>query len=142
MAAKSTFYSLFNHIADLGMSVTGHSCEDLFRNAGLAVLELLVHTADSKSENKIDISINGNDLPDLMVKWLSEILYFFEGERLVVTEIVINAINSNKLISTLSVMEFNSQFHEVLREIKAVTYHQIKVEEKKGIWTARVIFDL
>ena len=142
MAAKTTFYSLFSHTADLGMSVTGHSCENLFKNAGLALLELLVDNKSPRIDQKLDISIDGNDLPDLMVKWLSEILYLFEGENLIVTEILINSINCNNIISTLSVMEFDSQCIEILREIKAVTYHQIEVEEKNGLWTARVIFDL
>jgi SHS2 domain-containing protein len=142
MAAKSTFYSLFSHTADLGMSIEGHSCEDLFRNAGTALTELLVDNKATKIEKKVEISIEGNDLPDLMVRWLSEILYLFEGEKLVVTEISINSINKKNMTATLSVMKFNSQFHEILREIKAVTYHQIKVEEKNGLWTAKVIFDL
>lgn len=142
MSTKSTFYSLFNHTADLGMSVKGHSCKDLFRNAGIALLELLVDSITPETEKKVDISLSGNDLPDLMVKWLSEILYLFEGEGQVVTEIFINSICSNNIASTLSVIEFDSRYHEVLREIKAVTYHRIEVKEKNGLWTARVIFDL
>jgi len=77
-----------------------------------------------------------------MVKWLSEILYLFEGEKLIVTEILVNSISSNNINSTLSVMKFDSQYNEILREIKAITYHQIKVEKKKGFWTTRIIFDL
>ena len=142
MIGKSTFYSLFSHTADLGMSVNGHSCEELFMNAGLAFSELLVDNKAPKINHKLKISLHGNDLPDLMVRWLSEILYLFEGERVVVTEIFINVINRNNLISTLSVMNFDNRYHEVVREIKAVTYHQIEVKEEDGIWTARIIFDL
>lgn len=142
MTEKSSFYSLFSHTADLGMSVTGHSCEELFKNAGKALIELLVDNKSPESGEKIDIEIQGNDLPDLMVKWLSEVLYLFEGEKLIATEILINSIRSDNIRSTLSVMNFDSRYHEILREIKAVTYHQIGVVEKDGLWTARVIFDL
>ena len=142
MNRKSSFYSLFSHTADLGMSVTGHSCEDLFRKAGLAILELLVVNKEPRIEQKLNISLSGNDLPDLMVNWLSELLYLFEGERLVVTEIFINEINNHSLTSTLSAMKFDSRCNEILREIKAVTYHQIEVKEKNNIWETRVIFDL
>ena len=142
MSTKSTFYSLFSHTADLGMSVKGHSCEDLFRNAGIALLDILVDNKSPQIGKKIEISLDGNDLPDLMVKWLSEILYLFEGEGQIVTEISINSISSNNITSTLSVIEFDSRYHEVLREVKAVTYHQIEVKVKNSLWTARVIFDL
>lgn len=142
MAAKSTFYSIFNHTADLGISVRGYSCADLFRNAGIALLELILGNTVPKTEQKLKISIDGNDLPDLMVRWLSEILYLFEGEKLIVTEIIINSMSKNRITSTLSIKKFDSQYNVILREIKAVTYHQIEVKEKNGLWTARVIFDL
>jgi SHS2 domain-containing protein len=96
----------------------------------------------TETGKKVEVSLDGNDLPDLMVKWLSEILYLLEGESLIVTEISINSISSDKITSTLSVIEFDSGYHEVLREIKAVTYHQIEVKEQNGLWTARIIFDL
>ena len=142
MPSKSTFYSLFSHTADLGMTVRGHSCKDLFRNAGIAFLDLLLDNKARETGKKKKISLSGNDLSDLMVKWLSEILYLFEGERLVVTGICINSIKENNISSTLSVMDFDSRFHEVKREIKAVTYHQIEVRRGKSFWTARIIFDL
>jgi SHS2 domain-containing protein len=90
----------------------------------------------------MDVSINGSDLPDLMVKWLSELLYLFEGERLVINEIGINSMSSRNICADLKTVKFDLKCHEVLREIKAVTYHQIEVGEEKGIWRARVIFDL
>ena len=105
-------------------------------------MELLVDIKAPKSDKELKISLDGNDLPDLMVKWLSEILYLFEGEKLIVNEIFINSISSNKITSTISVMKFDNKYHEILREIKAVTYHQIDVKEQKGFWTARIIFDL
>ena len=142
MNPKSNFYSIFSHTADLGMTVIGHSCEDLFINAGIATLELLVDNKAAETGKKVEISLYGNDLPDLMVKWLSEILYLFEGEKLVVSGINIDSIDNNNIRSTLSVMEFDSRYHEIQREIKAVTYHQIEVKEKNGLWSARVIFDL
>jgi SHS2 domain-containing protein len=135
-------YSLLSHTADLGIIVKGNSCEELFRNAGLSLMDLMILYKSPGSGVKTTISINGNDLPDLMVKWLSELLYLFEGERLVTTEIHVNSISPNNISSAIETVELDSRHHEVLREIKAVTYHQIAVIEEKGIWQARVIFDL
>jgi SHS2 domain-containing protein len=90
----------------------------------------------------IRISVSGNDLADLMNKWLSEILYLYAGENLVVTGINIGSLSSASLNATLKTSPFNPKFHKIIREIKAVTYHQIAVTNENGIWTARVIFDL
>lgn len=139
---KNLFYTLLSHTADLGMIVKGDSYKELFKHAGAAMMNILIK-GNSPSINKItNITINGSDLPDLLVKWLSEILYLFEGERLVVTEINIESMSYSNISATLKTVEFDFRYHEVLREIKAVTYHQIDVREEKGVWTARVIFDL
>lgn len=135
-------YTLLSHTADLGMIVKGDSCEGLFRNAGMALTDIMILNKALKTGEKKEISIKGNDLPDLMVKWLSEILYLFEGERLITTEIEVNQLSSSSISSTLITCGFDNRYHEVLREIKAVTYHQVDVREDSGIWTARVIFDL
>ncbi len=142
MPNKSNFYSLFSHTADLGILIRGNSFKELFRHAGMALMEQLVDNKAPETGNRIEISVSGNDPADLMVKWLSEILYLFEGEGLVVTGIYINSINRNKISANLTAMEYDTRHHEYLREIKAVTYHQIEVKEKRGLWTAKVIFDL
>lgn len=139
---KKPSYTLFNHTADLGLIVKGESCEGLFKNAGLALMDLMILNKSHGPGVKMDVSINGSDLPDLMVKWLSELLYLFEGERLVINEIGINSISSRNIRADLKTEKFDLKCHEVLREIKAVTYHQIDVRAEKGIWRARVIFDL
>jgi SHS2 domain-containing protein len=135
-------YTLLSHTADLGMIVKGDSCEGLFRNAGMALMDIMIRNKANAPGKKRDISIHGNDLPDLMVKWLSEILYLFEGEHLITAEIAVNQVSQSIINATLITVDFDSQYHEVLREIKAVTYHQVEVRDDEGVWSARVIFDL
>jgi SHS2 domain-containing protein len=102
-------------------------------------------TFKGKSTNKseiIKLSVAGYDLADLMVRWLGEILYQFEGEHKLVTNVGIDSISPSHLDATLEMVSFDPSLHEILREIKAVTYHQIEVVEKGKHWEARIIFDL
>ena len=136
------FYRLLNHTADLGMCVNGASQKILFENAGKALLEQLVDIKQPSGGKALPISLSASDYADLMVKWLSEILYLFNGENLVVEDISVKNIRENHINSTLTVIPFNNDKHDLIREIKAVTYHQIEVKQKNNLWTARVIFDL
>ncbi len=77
-----------------------------------------------------------------MVRWLGEILYLFEGDNLVVISTDIHALTPLRLEATLRTIPFDPLNHEILCEIKAVTYHQIQVIPKGNLWEARVIFDL
>jgi SHS2 domain-containing protein len=135
-------YQLLDHTADLGFEVTAPDRASLFEKAGKALLHVMLGSILSKGNDIIKVSLSGDDPPDLMVRWLTEILYLLEGERVVVADININSITSTTINATLSVLPFDPFQYEVMREIKAVTYHQIEVAEKNGTWRARVIFDL
>jgi SHS2 domain-containing protein len=88
------------------------------------------------------LSVSGEDLPDLMVRWLGEILYLFEGDSKIVMDIDIDVLAETRIDATLHTVPFNPKLHEVVTEIKAVTYHQIEVARRKDGWQATVIFDL
>lgn len=139
---KSPFYTLIDHTADLGMCVRGDTLEKLFENAGNALFEQMVRVKQVSKEKSLTVSVSATDLSDLMVKWLSEILYLFNGENLVIENIKVDFIQKQLINSILTVTQLNIDKHELIREIKAVTYHQIEVTNKDNLWIARIIFDL
>jgi len=46
------------------------------------------------------------------------------------------------LIATVTGEQFDARRHELLREIKAVTYHQLTIDQGEEEWTARIVFDI
>ena len=138
----TSIYSILDHTADLRIRITGNSLMDLFHNAGKAFLHLLFRVRSVENSSYTSVSLIGNDLEDLLVRWLSEILYLFEGEGLVVFSFKIDSLLSTVLKATLGTTPFDPKNHEILREIKAVTYHQIEIMNKKDTWEAQVTFDL
>ena len=142
MNSKHPSYEIIDHTADLGIIIKGGNIKELFVNAANAMTDLMVKADIREKVAKRKLIVEGEDLPDLMVRWLSEILYLFNGEHILVSAIEIGSISSTRLQSTLRVVSLNKGHHEILREIKAVTYHQIAVEETPHGWEARVIFDI
>ncbi len=135
-------YQVIDHTADLGIIVKGPDVKSLFIHAARAMTDLMVKGDISKGTVIKDVLVEGEDFPDLMVRWLGEILYLFDGENLIVNSIKIKSINPTKLKSTLTLTSFETEHHQVIREIKAVTYHQISVDKTKDGWQAKVIFDI
>ena len=142
MSTTAPDYTLLDHTADLGIRVRGTDLKDLFVSAGRALMHLMVRAEISSKTTSMKISVSGADLADLMVRWLGEILYLFAGEHLVVTSIRIGSLSSAHLAATLETAPLEPGVHEILREIKAVTYHQIQVTETANGWEAIVIFDV
>ncbi len=141
---KTSYYTLIDHTADLGMRVYGNSPEQLFENAALAVADLLVSgaAAPGRLVESVPVSAEGDDPADLMVRWLGEILYLFQGESLIVTKVRVHGLEAGSVQGTAEAVRFDPERHEVLNDIKAVTYHQIEVLQRDGRWEAQVIFDV
>jgi len=135
-------YQIIDHTADLGIIVEGTDEKNLFIRAAQAMTDLMVEGDISKETVIKDVLVEGEDFPDLMVRWLGEILYLFDGEKLLVYSIEIKSISPTKLKSTLTLSSFEPEHHQVKREIKAVTYHQISVDKVNDGWQARIIFDI
>ena len=142
MDFNSLSYQIIDHTADLGIIVKGPDVRNLFIRAAQAMTDLMVKGDISDKKAERDVLIEGEDFPDLMVRWLGEILYLFNGEKLLVHSIKIKSISPITMRSTLTLSSFEPEHHQVKREIKAVTYHQISVENVNDGWEARVIFDI
>ena len=142
MNSTPVTYQVIDHTADLGIIVKGPDVKSLFIRAAQAMTDLMVEGEIRDKTAIRDILVEGEDFPDLMVRWLGEILYLFDGENLIVNSIEIKSISPIQLKSILSLTGFEPEYHEVLREIKAVTYHQISVDKVNDRWEAKVIFDI
>jgi len=142
MDFNSLNYQIIDHTADLGIIVDGTDEKNLFIRTAQAMTDLMVEGDITKETVIKDVVIEGEDFPDLMVRWLGEILYLFDGENLIVNSITIKSISPTKLKSTLTLTSFETEHHQVKREIKAVTYHQISVDKVNDGWQARIIFDI
>ena len=134
-------YEAIDHTADFGLRVFGDHPIDLFQNSAMALMDQVVETASLPPQKEIRLSIKGNDWPDLMVNWLREILYLWSGKALLTRSVQIQSITEKSLSSHVWVDLFSPQRHTLISEIKAVTYHQIQVLDRGGLWEATVIFD-
>ena len=142
MDSKKPNFTILDHTADLGIKVTGRDLRTLFEVAAKSMMYIMVKGKPADTTKTFNLSVEGLDLADLMVRWLGEILYLFEGEHELVTGVEITSVSHSHLDATLETVFFDTNLHEILCEIKAVTFHQIEVVKKDDHWETRIIFDL
>ncbi|MDT8317861.1 MAG: archease [bacterium] len=137
-----TSYRLFEHTADLGIEFFADSLEGLFIASASGLFDVISGIDEIKAEETFQINVEGIDMEDLLINWLRELLYLHQVKRILLCQFHISQISDTRLLGSVRGESFDAKRHEIKKEIKAVTYHDIKVSEKKGRWTARVIFDL
>ena len=135
-------YETFNHTADIGIRAFGRTLEELFINAAKALFDILMDPDPIREILTREVEIQGSDLEDLLVRWLGELLYLCEGEGYLFREFSIIQLTPSSLKAAARGERFDPGRHKFKNEIKAVTYHQVEVSKKEGIWVGKVIFDL
>jgi SHS2 domain-containing protein len=135
-------YEPLAHTGDLGMLVYGRDLPELFVHAAWAMFDLMSDATSIRPQQTVTVSIEATDLEDLLVRWLNELLYLYDTQRFLCCEACFTALEPTHLTATVQGEPFDPARHPIDTEIKAVTYHQIAVEQVAGRWQARVIFDL
>ncbi len=138
-------YEFVEHTADVAVWVYGGSLKELFTSAGLAMFSVLVAKKKNKTKatlKEISFSKKAETLEDLLKAWLDELLFYFSVQRLVLYRIKSFVCNENSLQAKILFDTFDEEHYEAKAEIKAVTYHELKVEKIRNKWRAHIIFDV
>jgi SHS2 domain-containing protein len=135
-------YEQTDHTADLGLKIFGNSLLDLFENAAYALCDILTDISKVSPVTKQTFYFQRDTTEELLVEWMGDLLYIFETEGLLFSRFNIRLSNKNSLSAEAEGEFFNSAIHTIKNEVKAVTYHKLKIEEKNGLWQAEVVLDI
>lgn len=143
-ARRRAPYRIFEHAADVGAEVRGRTLRRLLENASLALLDLGGIRRSVAPRRRLRVRVVGSSPEDLLVRWLSEILYRQETAGWRFRSCVVEALDRRRLEAAGVALgeRFDPARHAPLREVKAVTYHQMRVARVRGYWKVRVIFDV
>ena len=135
-------YELLAHTGDLGILVYGPDLPTLFAHAAWAMFDVISDATTITPRQERSVHVTGMDLPDLLVRWLSELLYLYDTQRFLCCACTFSILEPTALTAVAQGEPLDSARHPIDTEIKAVTYHQIAVEYTGQRWQARIIFDL
>ena len=135
-------YEIIDYPADIGLRIFGSDLENLFSNAGLALFDTLtdIETVSHRQKRQFDLCRDTTE--ELLVEWLNSLLYVFETERILFSGFMVRITGKAGLYAVAEGEPFSRSRHQIKQEIKAVTYHDLKIAETGGVWQARVVMDV
>ena len=135
-------FETFDHTADLGLRVIAGDLEELFAEAARGLTSLVVDDPETlKSDRTTGFRVEGQDLDLLLVDLLGELLFRFETTGFLGRDFTAVHTAAGLDVEARGEM-IEGQPHRLAREVKAVTYHGLKVERQDGRWMAEVIVDI
>jgi SHS2 domain-containing protein len=135
-------FEVLEHTADVGLRVHGRSLPELFANAGLGLMELAVEEQSIQPKERLTLAASGADNEELLVNWLSEILYFVDAEGWLFCRFSVNKMEDHGLQGEGWGQRRDPASRSRAVAVKAVTYHQVSVSRVGAGWEAVVYFDI
>jgi SHS2 domain-containing protein len=135
-------YETFEHTADLGLRARAPDLDALFAEAAACLFSAIVEEPGTvRPLQRIDLRVEGTDREYLLFDWLRELLYRFDSRHLLLGRFEVR-VGGAGLEGSAWGEPFDPTRHALAHEVKAITYHGLKLERTADGWLAEVIVDI
>ena len=135
-------FEVLEHPADIGFRAHGGSLPELFANAAMALLWIASDPSAAEPKCEYPVAVESGDRESLMVDWLNEVLYWFDGRRIAFRAWEVRDLTETAIRAVGRGQPRDPERHRARLIVKAATYHQLRIEEREGRWTAQVFLDI
>lgn len=134
-------YTVLSHTADTGIEATAASFPELLRELATGMFELMGSAQPNATEQSVTVDVYSTSSQELVVDALSELLYLSEVEDLFFYRFDVAATGPGGIRITAAGVR-NAAIELTGPPIKAVTYHDVAVEETEVGCYGRIYFDV
>lgn len=128
-------YRILDHPADLGIEARGRTLAEAFEQAARGLISVIVDPDSVCPVESRSVVIEAGDHQQLLVRWLTEVLYLYDGLKFSPRDFRIGRLSSHLLEAQVRGEPFDRLRHTVRLDVKAITYHQLKFRRRgSGHW--------
>ena len=131
-------YREVDHTADWALHVWAPTLEELFVEAARGMYTLVGAQAQPGVTVRRRVELTADDHESLLVAWLQELLYFTESEELAFTGYHIAHLEPTHLRAEVE----GGPTGRLDKMIKAVTYHNLKINRTADGYDTTIVFDV
>ena len=139
---NQTKYRITKRQTELAVRITGNSQADLFVNSGFALFDVMTDVEKIEVKERVPLEVEGTDRDDLMVNWVRELLYLYQGSGYLLKEFKINEVKDTIVKAEVCGEKIDPDRHEIKQEIASVASHKSRMQKTGNQWIAQVIFEL
>ncbi len=127
-----------SHTADLKIAIEGNTLEDIFGKAAAALAGIVAGKILKDFNQEEKIKITAGEESALLIDFLNEIISRTQINRAVYPEIEILELCENRAEIKLK----GARVDDFRKDVKAATYHGVKIERRNGKLIAEILFDV
>ena len=135
-------YEVIEHTADIGIRSFGETEAAAFEHAAEGMFSLITDLNRVRDDQEFPVEVEAEDRETLLVEWLNELLYVFESHGVLLKRFEVMSLSETHLSGRAWGEPIDRSRHELIEDIKAVTYHMLRVKQNADGWETDVIFDV
>ena len=135
-------YRITSRQSELAVKVVGNSQPELFTNSAYALFDIMTDVEKVEIKDRLPLEVEGADRDDLLVNWMRELLYLFQGSGYMLKEFNIREAKDTVLKAEVCGEKIDPDRHEIKQEISGVAYHQSRMQKTGNQWTAQLILEI
>ena len=135
-------YEFFDHTADVGLRASGATLAELLTRMAQGLTELIAEDSPLQPASSRSIRLTADSAEALLLAWLQELLFWFSTERFLPVQYELDEVSPTTLSGRVRGDTFDPSRHVQGREVKAITRHLLKVQQRNGTWYGQVIVDI
>jgi len=133
-----------DHTADILIIANGSTLPETFRNAALGVLNIMYDTGRVDKVEAVNVTVEGVDLEQLLFNWIDEVIYWFDGRKMAIGDIVINRFDEGGRIEAVLLGEHYDVNKHGFRGtiVKAMTYNMMRIDKVNDHYRVQFVVDI
>lgn len=139
---NSKRYRITPHHSELAVKVFGSSQNELFTNSAWALFDVITDIEKIEIKERLPLQVEGTDRDDLLVNWVREVLYFYQGSGYLLKDFRVIELGEKLLKAEVCGEKIDPDRHEIKREVVAVAYDKSRMAKTGEQWTAQLIFEV
>ena len=139
---KEKNYRITARQSELAVRIVGKSQENLFVNAAFALFDVMTDSDKIEVKERMQLEVEGSDRDDLLVNWLRELRYLYQGSAYLLNEFNIREVKDTVVKAEVGGEKLDPDRHEIKQDITAVAYNQSRMQKTGDQWIAQVIFEV
>lgn len=139
---NSKRFRITPHHSELAVKVFGSSQAELFENSGSALYDVITDIEKIETKDRLPLEVEGTDRDDLLVNWVRELLYLYQGSGYLLKEFRINELGDKWVKAEVCGEKIDPDRHEIEKEVVAIAYDKSRMVKTGDQWTAQLIFEV
>ena len=138
-------YTFLEHTADALIEAYGTNLDEAFENAARGLVDTMIDIKTIEEKNEEKFVVYARDLMGLLYNWLELVLVKVTMNGLVFSSFDVKIRKNSRgfEIKGIGIGEtLDLKKHKPKTEAKAVTYHMMRINDKKGKVSVRFLIDL